>query len=656
MKIYRFIGLVVIAASIWGCSSTPTEKKQQVTVIQPEAKESTENTSSEISTVMAEFASTQNEQNLQQSLIALAAQYQAQNQCASSNTVIKHAMPLLSSVEPLAKANVIRSECIIIQIENQQGPLQLNTDTSAVSVPIPAAVSRLLANWLGDIDESTLDDSWSARLAFTQAYLHSMQGDYQTALNRLLNTSSASALSEALLPKLSFDWLSRLNVTQRKSMMDAHPNLLRYQALFSIIEDPSINDTQRQQRLLRLIENAQTKGEFNRLPEQLSLFLSLDVNKQQQTAVLLPLSGRLASQGEAIKQGMLAAYYQQMLSASNDMSEGLSTDEFPTNNLVFIDTGSENELTESINQESMQNYTTIIGPLLKSHIEATQAILPVGALRIYLNHLDGNSLNGLTSEPISQALVNFFALSPEQEAQALARQMFTQDIKHPILIHDDSAVTQRMADAFLETWKNQQTQHNTIAPSLVRYADNKSMRVGITSALDVLQSQQRINQLSNLVNETVFSVTRNRRDVDAFVVFARPNELELINPIIESSMSLFTGQQIPVYATSLSYNHKQNKNSLRDLRNLIFVDMPFVLPDGRDSQLAQEVDTLFNQPSSTYLRLFAFGYDAVLLTQQIVKLSVFNQISINGLTGSLSIDDNGNVERKLSTLAINTGT
>jgi outer membrane PBP1 activator LpoA protein len=209
-----------------------------------------------------------------------------------------------------------------------------------------------------------------------------------------------------------------------------------------------------------------------------------------------------------------------------------------------------------------------------------------------------------------------------------------------------------MANAFLSQWDATKRDVNTPSPSAVRYSDNTSMRTGIRSALDVLQSERRITQLSNLIDEEVHSVTRNRRDVDAFVVFARPNEVELINPIIESSMSLFTAEQLPVFATSYSYNHKQNRNTLRDLRNLVFVDMPFLLPEGRRSPIANQADELFNEPSSTFLRLFSFGYDAMQLSNHALTMRLFEQIKSQGLSGKLSINRFGVVQRELDALSI----
>lgn len=258
-------------------------------------------------------------------------------------------------------------------------------------------------------------------------------------------------------------------------------------------------------------------------------------------------------------------------------------------------------------------------------------------------------------DAISTGLAASFSLAPEQEAQQVVALLRSRNIANPILIEDGSATSQRMKAAFVEAWDASSPVQQMKARPLqhIQYTDNKSMRIGITSALDVLQSENRIKQLSNLHADTVHSVTRNRRDVDAFVIFARPNDLELINPIIESSISLFTGEHIPVFATSYGYDHKQSKNSQRDLRNLIFVDMPWLLPSRRSEALSMTVDTLFNQPPSAFLRLFAFGHDAIAVVDNLAQLTTFEHLSVKGLTGNLSVNESQQLTRELSWLSIN---
>ncbi len=634
MRIFQLLGLFASCTLILGCASNGNKPQPIVNKpIEVESSETSTPVASAITPLIVEYQDTGNFNSLLDSLIVLANSHQNQGDCVSADLVVKHTLKMIPASTGTAfgdnpsihsgQANIIRSECAIKRTES-------------------TASSPQILNWI-DSAESTqnLNDKWQSRLKVLIAYKQGLNQEYENALNTMMPEVDADGPLAQAYDQFIFYWLANVSPESRMTVITAYPRLFKYQRLLNVLENTQINDLERQEQLKRLIANSSTNNQFRELPPQVSRYLSLSISEQQSIAVLLPLSGRLAGQGDAIKQGILAAYYEQISKSTSSVG------------LNFIDTGSESELLDTVNIESLAPYSIIVGPLLKSHIEAVRGIAPSQSLKLYLNQVENDSLN-LSEESLGPELSeHYFALSPEQEAQQLAEQMLKQNIAHPVLIYDNSNVTERMAQAFLETWKQARDSDDFIAPSEVKYADNKSMRIGITSALDVLQSQQRINQLSNLVNEEVYSVTRNRRDVDAFVVFARPDQVELINPIIESSMSLFTGQQIPVFATSYSYNHKQNKNTLRDLRNLVFMDMPFVLPQGRNTELASEVDTLFNQPSSTYLRLFAFGYDALATTQQIIKLSVFDQLSTQGLTGELSVGEQNEMRRQLSILNIN---
>lgn len=671
MKILQLIGLFIVSTYLFSCASTAPVGKPSVTQKAEVAPtEAAKPVTSEVSKLTAQYKATNDLNTLLDQLIKLADNYQSQSDCLSTNIVLKHSISILDQVSVAStipaedvsnvfiKANILRAECAILPPRIAQNIADEQTIQKADTLPsldsnisltqvLSWINSAVLANETANTAQAgaRLDAQWSSRLKALRAYKLGLEEQYENALVTLLAIETDSSPLQILDDQLIFYWLAQLTANERMDAITRFPELFKYQRLLNVVEDRNINDAQRQLQLNSLVSDTTANNQFAELPEQISRYLSLEVQQEQTIAVLLPLSGRLSSQGEAIKQGVIAAYYEQVNAISSATT------------LSFIDTGSNNDLLDSVNAESLSGFSVIVGPLLKSHIDAVQSIAPKQSLKLFLNQLDDNSLSANTLEVNEEtAAINysahFFALSPEQEAQQLAKKMLEQNIAHPVLIYDSSNITGRMTDAFLDEWARAQDSDDVLLPSKVKYADNKSMRVGITSALDVLQSQQRINQLSNLVNEKVYSVTRNRRDVDAFVVFARPNEVELINPIIESSMSLFTGQQLPVFATSYSYNHKQNKNTLRDLRNLVFMDMPFVLPQGRNSKLATDVNILFNEPSSTYLRLFAFGYDALASTQHILKLSVFEQLSMQGLSGELSVGPHNTMTRELSVLNI----
>ncbi len=606
-----------------GCGGTPDTPQRQAENNTPVKQQAPE--LSDIEKIIANYNSNNNPDLVLNELLQLADNFQHQEQCNKTNIIVAKTLPVLNGSTQRLHANLLRLEC---QLE---GILQHKTANSPEQI-------ALLQDWVLQASDTSVDfGNLTQRLNIAKAVLNILNDELEPAIFTLLEAPAINSVLLAYKEPLIWRTLSSLDQNDRRRFVALYPELSMYQQLFEIVTDDVLDDKTRQTEIRKWLLTYEQSNLANNLPEELLQFVQADFSQANSIAVLLPLSGRLANQGDVIKQGILAAYYKRLGSISPSM-----TDQIPS--LVFVDTGSENTMAEGAVNTDYSGFNIVIGPLLKSHITQTEALLANTVTRVHLNQND---------QPETSPLATSFALSPEQEAQQLARLMFENQIRNPILVFERNARVERMKDAFLAQWENLvKLDEQAVMPSTVGFTDNKSMRVGITDALGVLQSEKRIKQLSNLTPETIHSVTRNRRDIDAFVVLANPQDVELINPIIESSISLFSNKTIPVYATSYSYNHRQNKNSLRDLRNLVFIDMPFVQPEGQQTELAQTVNKVFNDPPTTFLRLFAFGYDAFNIANNSLQLKLFTQIRQPGLTGELTIDNQSDVNRTLSSIRI----
>lgn len=351
------------------------------------------------------------------------------------------------------------------------------------------------------------------------------------------------------------------------------------------------------------------------LPMGLQQALATQPYSPKRIAVLLPLSGRLASQGNAIQDGILAAYF------------GQNTQEVQ---LQFIDSN------RGFSAASLaQDYDFIVGPLLKDNISQLIAELPQGVPALALNRV--NNPNAQQQE------VYYYSLAPEDEAVQLAQHLKKQGYKYPILIGADNNSAGRMLQAFTDEWLlDQSTQ-----PPIVRFDTNKSMRTGVAAALDVSQSKKRIKEVKRLIVPEVHAIERNRRDVDAIVLFANAGQTALLNPMIEASISPFA-DILPVFASSRSYTQNTTKNSQRDLRNLTFIDMPWLLPKSPNLGLKRQTQTLFPERRDQDSRLFAMGYDAFNLIPKLSHLRILAHNRYQGLTGKLSMDEKNQIHRQLA--------
>ena len=375
----------------------------------------------------------------------------------------------------------------------------------------------------------------------------------------------------------------------------------------------------------------------------------------ERVAVLLPLTGRLSTQGQAIKNGMVAAY----MASKKPLPEKLvepETDELTDSaqeeghiGISAIETAPRYPELHFFNSalkspadmaEMVVGYDVVIGPLLKDNIGELSLLLPEDTTLLALNRVDSLE-KPLTGEQY------YFALAPEDEAVQLAQHVRDQNYKNPVIVSSMSGVPERMTEAFLRHWQDTSAEGEYSVPSVARFTDTKSMREGVSNLLDVAQSKDRITQIENLLSQQLYSVPRNRRDIDAIIIFASPEQTELLNPIIESSMSPFSDKVVPVYASSRSFSREFSRNSLRDLRNLTFTDMPWMLPDNPWSSMGTELDTLFPGQNSVLRRLFALGYDSWQVLPQLRHMRIMPYLTFSGMTGELSIDTGANLQRKL---------
>ena len=332
---------------------------------------------------------------------------------------------------------------------------------------------------------------------------------------------------------------------------------------------------------------------------------------------MLPLSGQLQTQGEAIKEGLLAANF---------------TEYYADKHLTFIDTAKWHN--EDWIAPDFSGTDLIIGPLLKNNIEKVRPMIPEQIPVLFLNRAEVANL---------QEQQYFYSLAPEDEAEQLANSLAEQGVKHPLIIAADSATFQRMQDAFVSSWLQQQ--HTQ--PVTLEFSDNNAVRKGVSEKLALTDSKTRVRQISNLLKPELHSFERNRRDIDAIIIFANATQTELINPLIEASTSPFSAI-IPVYATSRSFSRNLSENDLRDLRNLHFIEMPWMLGSPAYSAMRRRADQLWPGRRDALQRLFAMGYDAMNMAPYLTLLAKLPNQSWQGLTGKITLNAAHQTNRRTS--------
>lgn len=353
------------------------------------------------------------------------------------------------------------------------------------------------------------------------------------------------------------------------------------------------------------------------LPKQDELFTEFSPINIERLVILLPQSGPNERLGDALKAGVLAALDKQNISETLFLDENLNTEELAAK-------------IEEINPDF------VVGPLLKANIDKlTVANTLINIPALHLNTFDGERIS---------LQHYFFALSPEHEVEQALEHFLAMGYQKPMLLAPNNVNGQRLIDYFNLQWQR----YSETKPQIGLYNDKKDMPNTITSLLEVDKSKERIKTVKALFKQEVENETRSRSDIDVIYILGDAIETRLIKPYLDVNVSTFA-DRIPLYASSKSHSKQIDRTDKGDLEGLYFTELPWMLNSQvKLHTLRAQYDTLWPEQVDISQRLFAMAYDAILVLPEIRQLSIVPGNEFSGLSGKLSINSSGHIERTLN--------
>ncbi len=341
--------------------------------------------------------------------------------------------------------------------------------------------------------------------------------------------------------------------------------------------------------------------------------------RPQHIAVLLPFSGRAGESAAAIRDGMLAAWYEERPA---------------TTTLRFYDTGGDAMLLWSVYQQAVDDGADfVIGPLLKDAISqlAQSGMLPVPVMA--LNQIGGETDNSL---PLYQ-----FGLAPEDEARQAAQRIFTDGHPYVVALVPDSPWGERVFNAFTGAFSDLGGE----VLETGRYPPNTAdFKKPIERTLNLDDSKHRHRALERLLGEKLYYEPRRRQDVEAIFMLGFPRQARQLRP----QLRFHHAGDLPVYSTSHVFSATSDPRLDRDMDGLMFCDIPWVLDkSGRWAQKRQKLADIWPVRSKRFQRLFALGYDAWQITPWLGTLNMPGFASFPGATGILTLDEHKRLHRAL---------
>ncbi|MDH5764628.1 MAG: penicillin-binding protein activator [Gammaproteobacteria bacterium] len=333
-------------------------------------------------------------------------------------------------------------------------------------------------------------------------------------------------------------------------------------------------------------------------------------------AILLPLTGRYTPITNAIRDGFLTAHLQ-----SNNQTRP---------KLTFIDTNSQTDKIWNLYQEAVENGADfIVGPFLKPAVNSLAKTdeLPVPTLT--LNYVESQT-------EVTQGLFQI-GLLPEDEARQSAEMAYRQGHRHAAILVPQGQWGLRLSNAFQQRFE----ELGGVAISKQNYISGKhDFKQPIQILLNIDQSYARHRKIQSIVNNELKFMPYRRQDVDMIFMAATPKDARQLKP----QFKFHYAGELPVYSTSHAFTGKINTRADRDIDDLLYCDMPWILQPSRPLFNALKLKWPEHQP---YTRFFALGADTYHIISNLKQLQSQPYERFSGQTGNIYIDPFNRLRREL---------
>jgi len=347
---------------------------------------------------------------------------------------------------------------------------------------------------------------------------------------------------------------------------------------------------------------------------------------QPHLALLLPLSGQQAGNAASVRDGFLTGYY------ANPASQRPRVRIYDTTT-----TGA----AEAITRASAEGAELIVGPLTREEVTA--------AADLTGTHPPILALNYLPPERVAPRGFYQFALSPEDEARQTARRILADGYKRGIALVPAGDWGTRVLAAF----KDELIQDGGTLIDVATYDPARNdYAAAITQVLRIDESEARRKRLESVLGTRLpHAQFQPRRRADLAFIFAA-GQVAAARQLRPQLRFYFAGD-VPTYATSEAFEPDPNAN--QDMDGLIVPEMPWILGGALTESVRAAARDSWPTGGPRRNRLFAFGFDAYRLAATLRTHPADSAVSVEGLTGRLSIDAEHRVHRELDWAQVHGG-
>jgi len=340
-------------------------------------------------------------------------------------------------------------------------------------------------------------------------------------------------------------------------------------------------------------------------------------------ALILPLSGRTAAPAAQILDGFMTAWYQ-----------------MPANTrprLRVYDSGAA-PIGDTVAQATAAGAEFIVGPLTREEVVAAADLMTTRPPLLALNFLPAD-------RPAPERFYQF-ALSPEDDARAVARYISASGGRNGVMITPEGDWGSRVAAAFDEELR---AAGGYVLGQSTYNAAEKDYGAAIMQVLRTDDSRARQQRVQAAIGQKLEFEPRRRADIQFIFM---PTQPPLVARLLRPQLRFHLAGDIPTYTLDDAYEPHPTAN--QEIDGIMFPEMPWMLGD---DPLSAEVKAAavqaYGESGARRGRLFAFGFDALRIA---AALQRGQTIPPQGLTGTLSMDSQNHVRRELEWVRMKGGT
>lgn len=467
-----------------------------------------------------------------------------------------------------------------------------------------------------------------ARAANLQADTLELAGDHLGAAATLITLAQSD--SRQNLQAIHDRIWQALKATSDTQLNEEAGTVLGYEAqgwieLAGILREPGMSLDEQGRRVRQWQNNWPGHPASSALPSELGLIASLAESRPEQITLALPLEGPLASAGKAIRDGFFAAYYSDQ-----------SADRSKTSIRVVNTAGS--DFRTLYDEMSGNGQDLIVGPLEKDAVASLTSLTSLPVPVLGLNYLPGDA-------NVPAGLYQF-GLSAEDEARQIADRLASENNHQALVLIPQGEWGDRLENALLE----RMAENGSVALDTERYFKEDNLRAVTADLLGITTSRERAIDVERTAGIDVEFEPRRRQDADAVVMVAEPTVARQFKPLF----AFYFGGDLPVYSPSMVYEGNKDPSRDRDLNEVIFTDIPWVL-DANNEFRTTATEALPDMRGQLG-RLFAMGADAWNLSKRLPLLRQVEGAAIDGQTGTLTMTPDGSIHREQLWARFNSGT